>query len=394
MGEPRGAVYLRAGGAEQFRKDTAKHFARRTNKTLLKIDAALASYPALPRDERTARTKALLALIALCDSWLSDKQTKIDHGESFRASAVQDLHEAAVSELRGLQNWAKAKAAIQKLIPPGSLKNLGAAPLRIMQQENWLEVLDQHHRRGQELKTYFQQWEKSPETCSFWEHLEKLAPAVKDDLAKVSVRYVDDLVFRALFEVSFERGQMWSRMSPIVQNMIMSRMSRSAVLHHADLKPLDTSNWPSSALRGMSTGWAAFVMSPQEVVYAGMHVGGLFHHSSFLSGAPVLASGMMRVENGRIRGIHEKNGHYRSQEVHLRTFLRHLQHNLPGTDWHDVEYITFGGTPTTVGQQLGLARKPKAPQPPSRAGRPALSAKQPPRSGGNVQNLIQRFNNS
>ena len=300
MAEPKGAVYLRAGGAEQFRKDTAKRFARRVNKTLLKIDDALPRYAAIPRDERSLRTQALLALVALCDHWLRDKQTKIDQHESFRAAAVQDLHEAAVAELRGLQNWAKAKTAIRKLIPKGSLKGHGAAPIRLMQQENWLEVLDTHHRRGQELKKHFLMWEASGQSCSFWEYLEKLDPVAKKELAEVSVRYVDDLIYRALFEVTFDNGLMRSRMSPVVQNMILSRFPRATVFANADEKLLDTSTWPSNALRGVSTGWAAFVLSPQEVLYAGMHVSGLFHHSSFLCGAPVLASGMLRVENGRI----------------------------------------------------------------------------------------------
>lgn len=391
MAEPKGMAYLRAGGAERFRKDTSKRFARRVNKTLLKIDAALPRYAEIKHDERMLRTQALLAIIALCDDWLSDKQTKIDHNESFRARAVQDLHEAAVSELRGLQNWAKAKAAIRKLIPNGSLKGHGTAPVRLMQDENWLEVLDKHHRRGQELKKHFETWATSSDTGSFWEYLEKIDPTARKALADVSVRYVDDLIYRALFEVSFERGQLWSRMSPVAQNMILSRMSRSVVFANADFKPLDTTSWPSNALRGLTTGWAAFVMSPQNVIYAGMHVGGVFHHSSFLCGAPVLASGMMRVENGRIRGIHEKNGHYRSQEVHLLTFLKHLVRNLPGTDWHDVEYITFGGMPLTVGQKLNLPRKPA---PPPRPQRPVLQTQaQTAQQPGRVQNLVRRFNN-
>ncbi len=232
-------------------------------------------------------------------------------------------------KLRGLQNWAKAKTAIRKLIPKGSLKGHGAAPVRLMQQENWLEVLDTHHRRGQELKKHFLMWEASGQSCSFWEYLEKLDPVAKKELAEVSVRYVDDLIYRALFEVTFDNGQMRSRMSPVVQNMILSRFPRATVFANADEKLLDTSTWPSNALRGVSTGWAAFVLSPQEVLYAGMHVSGLFHHSSFLCGAPVLASGMLRVENGRIRGIHEKNGHYRSQDIHLMTFLKLLQRKLP-----------------------------------------------------------------
>ena len=388
MAEPKGAVYLRAGGAEQFRKDTSKRFARRVNKTLLRIDAALPRYALIPREERAMRTQGLLALIALCDHWLSDKQTKIDQHESFRAAAIQDLHEAAVSQLRGLNNWAKAKTAMRKLIPKGSMKGHGAAPVRLLQQENWLELLDKHHRLGQVLKKYFDDWVYSNQTCSFWEYLDKLDPDTLKKLAKVSVRYVEDLIYRDLFEVTFDNGLMRSRMSPIVQNMAISGLPRANVFGNADDKLLDTSTWPSNALTSASAGWAAFVLSPKEVLYAGMHVSGVFHHSSFLCGAPVLASGMMRVENGRIRGIHEKNGHYRSQEIHLMAFLRLLQRKLPGTDWHDVEYTTFGGTTMTVGQKLNLPRKP-APPP-----RPARMAPPPPPRQGNVRNLINRFNNS
>ncbi len=387
MAEPKGMIYLQPGGAERFRKDTSKRFARRVNKTLLKIDAALPRYAAIPREERALRTQALLALIALCDHWLSDKQTKIDQHESFRAAAIQDLHEAAVAELRGLQNWAKAKNAIRKLIPKGSLKGHGTAPVRLMQEENWLEVLDTHHRRGQELKKHFLMWEASGQSCSFWEYLEKLDPVSKKELTEVSVRYVDDLIYRALFEVTFDNGLMRSRMSPLVQNMILSRFPRATVFGNADEKLLDTSNWPSNALRGVSTGWAAFVLSPQEVLYAGMHVSGVFHHSSFLCGAPVLASGMMRVENGRIRGIHEKNGHYRSQEMHLLTFLKLLQRKLPGTDWHDVEYITFGGTPMTVGQKLNLPRRPVVPDRTNRGPLPSTLAPPQPAPQGSGRRL-------
>lgn len=388
MAEPAGTVYLRAGGAERFRKDTSKLFARRVNKTLLKLDDALPRYAAIPRDQRTLRTQALLALIALCDDWLSDKQTKIDNHESFRARAIQALHEASVSELRGLQHWARARGvlvakqnwtktvgAVRKIIPEGSLDGAGNAPVRVMQEENWLEILDKHHRRGQELKAHFKAWETSGQQCSFWEYLEKLDPAAKKSLEKVSVHYVDDLVYRDLFAVSFQNGLMRSRMSSVVQNMIVSKWSPETVLLQAEDKLLDTTTWPSSALRGLSTGWAAFVLSPQEVIYAGLHVNGLFHHSSFLCGAPVLASGMIRVEKGRVTGIHEKNGHYKSQEIHLITFLKLLQRNMPGTDWHDVEYFTFSGLPMTVGQKLNLPRKPPVP---SRANRGPLSSAMPP----------------
>lgn len=398
MAEPEGAAYLKAGGAELFKKHTSKIFRKRDNETLLKIDKALADYVVIPHGERRARTAALLALIALCDHWLAAKQTKIDGGGSFRARAVKALHEAAGKVLHGLktiegvrdrilarnapkQNWATTLKAVEKIIPKGSVDGAGGAPVRTMQVDNWLEILDKHHRRGQELKAHFRAWEASGEKISFWDYLEKLDPAAKKELEKVSVHYVDDLVHRELFAVRFQNGLMWSRMSPPVQSMIIGKNSSERILAQADDAPLDTTKWLSSALVGMSTGWGAFVLSPKGVIYAGIHANGVFHHSSFLCGAPVLASGMIRVEKGKVTGVHEKNGHYRSQEVHLMTFLKLLQQNMRGIDWHKVDYFTFSGRQTTVGDQLGLPRVP------DRTNRPHLSSAQgsgngaPKRSG-------------
>jgi hypothetical protein len=150
------------------------------------------------------------------------------------------------------------------------------------------------------------------------------------------------------------------------------------------------------------------VLSPQDVLYVGVHVSGSFHHSSFLCGAPVLAAGMIKVEKGRIRGIHEKNGHYRSQEVHMQSFLKLLQRNLPGTDWHGVEYYSFGGAWMTVGQKLNLPRRPPVPNRANRGplpstlaspqtaahvsgGRQAPTTAQPQPQQGRVRNLARRF---
>ncbi|MDP3255032.1 MAG: hypothetical protein Q8S58_19470 [Bosea sp. (in: a-proteobacteria)] len=421
MAETDGAAYLKAGGADLFKKHTSKIFRKRDNRTLLDLDVMLNGYPTIPRENRERRTKALLAIIALCQSWLSDKKTKVEGHSSFRAPFVKTLHDAAVSALRGIEtfqkvkghfvakkNWDTAIAAVRKIVPEGSTHGADGQPVQIMQQDNWLEILDTHHRRGQELKKHYDNWLAAKDPCTFWEYLEKRSPNELKELQKVAVNYIDDLVFRDLFIVSFAGNRMRSRMSPPVQNMVIRKWSHETVMQNAEEKLLDTTTWPSTALHGLTDGWGAFVLSPQEVVYVGIHVSGQFHHSSFLCGAPVLAAGMIKVEQGRIRGIHEKNGHYRSREAHMLAFLKLLQRKLPGTDWHDVEYYSTGGAWMTVGQKLNLPRRPPVPSRANRGplpstlaspqaaahvsgGRLAPTTAQPQAQPGRVRNLARHF---
>ena len=409
MAEPKGMIYLQPGGAERFKKDTSKIFRKRNNEVLLHLDLLLASYPTTPRDDRHRRTIMLASMISLCSRWLSEKQTKIDGHSSFRAPHIRNLHEAAVSALRGIKvfervkkhiaakkNWDKTLGDVKKILPEGSTHGADGRPVRIIQGENWLEVLDQHHRQGQELKRHFQNWQASKDPCSFWEYLEKLDRTSLVALTTLEVSYIDDLTFRDLFAVDFRGGRMYSRMTPGLQQRIVDAVkkpqlqtadSRQAILSSAEEKLLDTSTWESRALSGLTDGWGAFVLSPQDVLYVGIHTSGSFHHSSFLCGAPILAAGMIKVEKGRIRGIHEKNGHYRSQEIHMLSFLKLLQRNLPGTDWHGVEYYSFGGAWMTVGQKLNLPRRPVVPDRTNRGPLPSTLASPQPAPQGSGRRL-------
>src|SRR5262245_28087078 len=71
----------------------------------------------------------------------------------------------------------------------------------------------------------------------------------------------------------------------------------------------DTRNAPpaqSSAPR------AIFVMDSNGTFYASNHhMVGDFHHSSFLAGAAVAAAGELEVENGVLKAISNRSGHYR-----------------------------------------------------------------------------------
>ncbi|MBN2125731.1 MAG: hypothetical protein JW821_15650 [Deltaproteobacteria bacterium] len=72
-------------------------------------------------------------------------------------------------------------------------------------------------------------------------------------------------------------------------------------------QPFDTGNY-RTVFSGL--GWAIWVLSPKGNFYAGNHIKGQFHHSSFLSGEPVKCGGEMVARAGRLLLLTAKSGHY------------------------------------------------------------------------------------
>jgi hypothetical protein len=99
------------------------------------------------------------------------------------------------------------------------------------------------------------------------------------------------------------------------------------VWKQADGKTFDTGGMVSKA---GGPGFAIFVMDGDGRVYAGQHRVGLFHHSSFLGGAEVAAAGELKVENGKLKEVTAKSGHYEPTPKHTRQLLAVLhEHNVP-----------------------------------------------------------------
>ena len=81
---------------------------------------------------------------------------------------------------------------------------------------------------------------------------------------------------------------------------------------------------------GMSTyhsgvGWCIFVVSPGGEFYVATHRLSEFHHSSILAGSAAAAAGEMQVENGMLRTISNKSGHYQPGPRALAWALEKLQ---------------------------------------------------------------------
>jgi hypothetical protein len=93
-------------------------------------------------------------------------------------------------------------------------------------------------------------------------------------------------------------------------------------------KPLDT-NPMSTVFSG--SGFAIWVIDEAGDMYAGNHVFGQMHHSSFLSGGLVAAAGELRAVNGRLQFLSGKSGHYQPSLAQLQWAIRVLQFRLVNT---------------------------------------------------------------
>jgi len=78
-----------------------------------------------------------------------------------------------------------------------------------------------------------------------------------------------------------------------------------------------------------------FVMDPAGNIYASKLIVGVFHHSSFLAGAPVAAAGELRFKNGKLIAIINKSGHYKPSPDQLNQFVDRLK--LQNVDISSVE---------------------------------------------------------
>lgn len=101
---------------------------------------------------------------------------------------------------------------------------------------------------------------------------------------------------------------------------------------------------PYDTTRGFTPGEEGagpFVISEGGEWYAkaGNFANATFHHSSFLSGAPVMLAGTMRVVAGSLKYISNNSGHYAPRIADLLNGAKELRHNLNHAARHDVSIL-------------------------------------------------------
>ena len=80
-----------------------------------------------------------------------------------------------------------------------------------------------------------------------------------------------------------------------------------------------------------------FVTDKEGGIYAGFKSRGIFHHSSFLSGAPVAMAGTLVIDpTGKLIGVSNFSGHYQATKDHCIQFLHQLRQN--GVDLNNLDF--------------------------------------------------------
>lgn len=156
----------------------------------------------------------------------------------------------------------------------------------------WLEVLDPGHRHGANLSALYEKWVAAPGKKSFWE---TIGAAEEEEVAyhrgeQDKVSFVGNRVVR-------EDGELWS-----------TRDGETVF---------------------SGKGWQIFVYSPDGSLYIHDHIASGFHHTSFLGGAAVLAAGELTIDQGLIRCLTAKTGHYWTTPVLMLNMVRRLP-EIPG----------------------------------------------------------------
>ena len=106
--------------------------------------------------------------------------------------------------------------------------------------------------------------------------------------------------------------------------------------------PFDTTN-ESSEHSGK--GFAIFVIDSKGQFYAGSHIRGRFHHSSFLGGGAIQGGGEIKTNpEGKIIEISNKSGHYKPSKIQILNTLNLLE--KAGVDLSQVKFreLTKKGT--------------------------------------------------
>jgi hypothetical protein len=93
--------------------------------------------------------------------------------------------------------------------------------------------------------------------------------------------------------------------------------------------------------RHSGAGYGIFVVGPDQDLYCGSHIGGVFHHSSFLGEGAIAAAGEVKTDsNGNILELSSKSGHYQPTDSQNLYMLRYFRDH--GADLGSVKFTFYG----------------------------------------------------
>ena len=307
-----------------------------------------------------------------------------------RPRAPEDVGSSPTAE-PAKQNWRKVTQVARRAGDddnPLSSSERSEDVSKTMDLQYFLEMVDQKHRHGSNLRKYHAQWTKQNANQSFFYWLDQgdgkdisLEECSREKLDSMQVRYLSrEERSHYLVKVDAQGLLTWAKNGePVWTKDELFRDSMAGIVPTSDLTPAYRYNVPpetrssdeastsepdedidptrpdegeqyineefhqakgpakvkyvSAAVvfnhmirSSLKKGhkWI-FVADTSFNLYIGYKQAGAFQHSSFLHGSRILAAGQIKVKRGSLRRLSPLSGHYRPPAKNFRAFVKNLE---------------------------------------------------------------------
>lgn len=179
------------------------------------------------------------------------------------------------------------------------------------------EALDPKHRYGSRFQTLFTAWKAN----------DKITDSFNDWVKKVESNQKVEGITEELIKTANE-------ITPV--KYLSEKEREEYVLRFGYDNRIISQHFPHDLTSDIALEQPQiFVISPTDEVYVGTYKRGTFHHSSFLEAGPTKGSGELFFENGILKKVTTKSGHYWPPEHTIPVMLGYLQ--KVGMDFSTVE---------------------------------------------------------
>jgi hypothetical protein len=215
----------------------------------------------------------------------------------------------------------------------------------------YLELVDQKHRYGSNLRPYHAKWQEAKTLENFFYWLDE-GEGRKLDLHKISRRKLDSECVRYLsreerrkylVKIDHEGRLYWATNGARITTSLDSVDTPVGILHRSATSGPTIAKSQLTSQSSISPAKPKgehrvnnyrnqakppkyiFVADISFNLYIGIKQTGTFQHSSFLQGARILAAGVIQIENGQLRKLSPLSGHYRPPSANFRAFVHALR---------------------------------------------------------------------
>lgn len=259
---------------------------------------------------------------------------------------------------------------------------------KMMDLQYFLEMVDQKHRYGSNLRAYHEEWKKADTNENFFYWLDKgegkhleLPTVSRERLEKEQVRYLSrEERMKYLVKIGKDGRLCWARDGTRISTTRDYKDSINGIVPVNDTSPAYRSEDGTlyrSSMSSISSNSSAdfateqhsyeegehyvnhdldnakgvkkirhvsaatilnhllrssvkpnswiFVADTSFRLYVGIKQSGTFQHSSFLHGARISAAGLIEIKDGQLRRLSPLSGHYRPPTKNFRAFVHSLR---------------------------------------------------------------------